>query len=90
MEGKSTQEQPLFKEHMDYLLLLLRAGKNIMSGPWRDEPGGLTLLRANSDLEADQLIENDPMVKAGILNAEVKAWNVIMDASGTATIRSGS
>ncbi len=87
VEGKSTTQQPFFKEHTDYLMVLLKQGKNIMSGPWRDEPGGLTLLRVNNDQEAQQIVENDPMVKNEVLTAQVKGWVVIMDASTVAGIK---
>lgn len=79
IEEKRTEEQPFFKDHADYLRKLLAGGKIFLSGPWRDDPGGLTLVRAKSDEEAMAIAEGDPMVKAGILTAEVKAWVILMD-----------
>lgn len=80
-EGKRTEEQPLFREHAEYLKSFVKSGKNYMSGPWRDDPGGLTLLRVKTDEEAQAILDNDPMVKAGVLDGEIRAWIVLMDGS---------
>lgn len=72
----------------NYLVGLMREGKVVLSGPWRDEPGGLTLIRVRTDEQADQVLANDPAVKAGYLTGEVKAWDVVLSASNPNVVKS--
>lgn len=64
------------KEQSMFIDRNLKLGNVIMSGPWRDERGGLTLIRVKDDTTAEALAESSPIVREGFFNAEVRAWKV--------------
>ena len=77
IQGQRLSEQPL-KPPVAYLLRLHESGQVVMGGPYADETGGLVVLTANDLAEARRLIEKDPAVVAGILQAEVHAWDRVV------------
>lgn len=89
VEGKSWRAQPGFAEHSAYMQRLLMAGKVVYGGPWRDEPGALTILRAASDEEARQIVDADPFVQNGVLVPDLKAWTVVFDGVSIGRTRHG-
>ncbi len=81
IEGKPAHEQNL-KPHADYMAGMVKKGILIFGGPWRDEPGGLAILKCRSDEEARAVLENDPAVKMGVMNGDLKAWTVFFQGPG--------
>ena len=75
------------KAHDEYLASATRTGVIVMSGPWRDEPGEMTLIRVRTDEQAEEFLANDPAVKAGFMVGEIKAWKVNIISSGAAVGR---
>lgn len=51
-------------------------GKVLLFGPWRDQPGSMAIVLAQSDAEAEQIAKNDPAVRSGNMSYEVRAWSV--------------
>jgi uncharacterized protein len=84
IEGKPAFEQNL-RPHAEYMGVLIKKGILLLGGPWRDEPGGLSVLRCRSDEEAKAVLENDPAVKDGVMTGELKAWSVYFQGTGTPT-----
>jgi uncharacterized protein YciI len=69
-----------------YMQTLADADKLIFGGPWVDPAeGGLLVLDVASREEARQVIEDSPLVKAGLLTAEIKKWKVSFEKGHVAT-----
>lgn len=67
--------------HMNYMNSLAKQGNVVWGGPWRDEFGGMTLMKFPTDEEIKRIVERDPAVQAGIFKYEIKAWNITVDGS---------
>lgn len=76
IEGRPANQQNL-GEHAQYMSDLIKRGYLIFGGPWRDLPGGMTLIRARNDEEARAILDRDPAVRGGIMVGELRAWNVV-------------
>lgn len=74
----------LIDAHHEYLMLLAKQGVVLLSGPWRDEPGEMTLIRVKDDESARNFVSADPGVKSGSLSAEAKPWspNIVALSAG--------
>lgn len=57
-------------------------GKLLYAGPWRDGPGALMVLNCTNDAEAQDIADQDPVVKANLYIAQVRSWNVTMIGRG--------
>lgn len=57
-------------------------GKLLYAGPWRDGPGALMVLNCANDGEAQDIADQDPVVKANLYVAQVRGWNVTMVGRG--------
>jgi uncharacterized protein len=69
-----------FAQHSKYLGEQQGKGKVVLYGPWRDLPGSMAVIVAQSDAEANEIAKNDPAVKSGALTFEVRAWLVMAPA----------
>jgi len=81
IEGKPAVEQNL-RPHADYMMGMTKRGNLIFGGPWRDEPGGLAVLRCRDDREAEEIFANDPAIKMGVMKGQLKAWTVYFQGTG--------
>lgn len=57
-------------------------GKLLYAGPWRDGPGAMMVLNCANDAEAQDIADQDPVVKANLYIAQVRGWNVTMIGRG--------
>lgn len=60
--------------HQDYLSTLAEQGSLAMAGGFADQSGGLLLLKQVSLESAKEIVQGDPMIRSGVLTAEIKAW----------------
>jgi uncharacterized protein len=76
-------EQPQFFDHVGYMTELLDKGITLMSGPFMQKAGGLqgvladggmTIFKASDMKDAVRIATDDPTVKSGMLNVEVKMF----------------
>jgi uncharacterized protein YciI/uncharacterized protein YndB with AHSA1/START domain len=67
-----------FNGHRELMVQLNEAGRIVMAGPFTDNEGGLTILRADSIDHARATAANDPLVKSGVLALDVHPWRVVM------------
>jgi uncharacterized protein len=83
LQGVRYNEQPEFMTHVGYMTELQEKGLTVLSGPFMKEAGGLngvledggmTIFRAASLEEAKRIGSDDPSVKSGMLNVEVKMF----------------
>lgn len=69
-------QQPGIEQHIGHLEALKASGHLVMAGPYLDGTGGLTLVRARDQAEADALAAADPSGKSGLLVFTVRPWLV--------------
>ena len=81
--GVKYNEQPEFTDHVGYMTELHDNGRTVLSGPFMLEAGGLdgvleeggmTIFRAADLAEAKKIALNDPTVRSGMLNVDVKMF----------------
>jgi uncharacterized protein YciI len=81
VQGVQYNEQPEFMDHVGYMLKMQEQGLTILSGPFMKQAGGLngvladggmTIFKATDLAEAIKIGSDDPTVKSGMLNVEVK------------------
>ncbi|MET0936009.1 MAG: YciI family protein [Luteibacter sp.] len=81
VEGVKYNEQPEFLKHVGYMTTLQERGLTVLSGPFMEKAGGLagvladggmTIFRASDLEEARRIATDDPTVKSGMLDVEVK------------------
>jgi uncharacterized protein YciI len=77
LEGKSTFEQPL-QAHLAYMTELSYRGVLLLGGPFTDTSGGLGVVMAASQEEADGIAAQDPAVQSQLLHAVVHPWKVML------------
>jgi uncharacterized protein YciI len=70
------ESSPLRKEHIAYVQSLLASGKVIIAGPIKDDPqlAGVLIFNTKSAEEARNLVNGDPVVKAGHFTPELHPW----------------
>ena len=78
--NRSFQEQPGIGEHVAYMAGLLKKGLIVMGGPFLDNSGGMMVSRFGTIEEARKAADDDPGVKAGLLNVVVRPWMVPMSS----------
>lgn len=62
----------LMQREKEYLASLQRSGEILVSGPLADGSAGLVIYDVQSFKEAEALVEDQPMVRAGLLSVELK------------------
>lgn len=73
-KGKPLSEMP-FAEHSRYVEKLAKEKKLLVGGPFKDLSGAILIIQADSEAEARQIMENDPIVKDKVVKAEIHAWH---------------
>jgi uncharacterized protein YciI len=69
---QSRCDDALLGREKKYLAGLQRSGEIIVSGPLADGSAGLVVYDVQSLKEAERLVEDQPMVRAGLLSVELK------------------
>jgi uncharacterized protein YciI len=70
---------PLIQRHLSYIRGLLRDGKIVAAGPFRDPPGandlvGIYFVIGKDKDAAQQIVAQDPFVMEGEVTAELHPW----------------
>ncbi len=68
--------EPYLKEHLLYLQELKERGTLLLSGPFADRSGGMVVIRATSQAEAEAIAQNDPLVHNGVDTYELREWHI--------------
>ena len=74
--GPSEEEGKLMGEHFTYLKQKFDEGKVMMVGPCADTSMGIGILETDTREEAEEIGNNDPAVKAGIVTLEIKDYRI--------------
>jgi uncharacterized protein YciI len=67
----SRVDDVLLQKEKAYLAALQRSGEIIVSGPLADGTAGLVIYDVQSLKEAQHMVENQPMVRAGLLSVDL-------------------
>lgn len=64
--------------HREYLSKLQNEGRLAASGPFEDDSGALIIYEADSQEQAEELLENDPFREAGVFqHYTMKPWRQV-------------
>ena len=76
------RRKPYREAHLKHFNKLKEAGKIIMAGPWADiYDGELILFRAESQMEVEKIIQEDPYYQANLWpEINIREWNVILSS----------
>lgn len=80
----ATVSPSLFEDQKKYWEMLGEQGNLLYAGPWRDNDGGMMILSCKNDGEAQLIADQDPLVRANLYVANVRAWNVTYVGPGVA------
>ena len=67
----SRADETLNHREKEYLAGLQRSGEIFLSGPLADHSAGIVVYDVQSLKEATDLVENQPMVRAGLLSVDL-------------------
>lgn len=68
---RSRADDVLMQREKEYLAKLQRTGEIFLSGPLADHSAGLVVYDVQSLKEAQLLVEEQPMVRAGLLSVDL-------------------
>jgi uncharacterized protein YciI len=63
------------QQHNSYMAQRLEEGTLVLGGHFQDSSGAMMILKVGSIEQATEIARNDPAVKSGLLNVEVKSWH---------------
>lgn len=67
----SRYDERLQENEKEYLASKQRSGEILLTGPLADSSAGLVVYDVQSLKEAEELVENQPSVRAGLLSVEL-------------------
>lgn len=65
--------------HLDYVQQLIDQGHQAKSGYWAKRGGGMLLFQAKSMAEAQQLVEQDPLIQNGCVAYDLHEWCIVQE-----------
>lgn len=78
---KGIVDKPTFDrfvpDHKLYVRELNNQGHNARTGYWAEYGGGMLLFEAKSLEEAQQIIENDPLIKNNCVEYDLHEWVIV-------------
>lgn len=76
------EEAAAVQHHFTYLTNLLQEGRLLLAGrTLEEEPFGIVIFEADSQTEAQALMEGDPAVQAGVMTAQLHPYRVALSRS---------
>jgi uncharacterized protein YciI len=76
IESMTAEEAGTMDRHFAYLQDLQAENKLVLAGPCLDGAFGVVILRAPTAESASEVTTNDPAVRAGIMQAELRRFRV--------------
>jgi uncharacterized protein YciI len=78
--GKPPQEQPLWRDHADFMNALYDQGAIYLAGPWVDGSGAMVIVSADDVQSAMEMFRDDPWAIHDIQSAVgAQEWDILMD-----------
>jgi len=84
-----TVSPSLWEDQKKYYEMLGREGTLLYAGPWRDGNGAMLIVNCPNDQQAQNVADEDPVVKSVLYVANVRAWNVTYVGPGIIKAESG-
>lgn len=78
VQGVSFREQPGVMEHVQYMASFIESRKLVIGGPFLDNTGGMMVMQADTQEEAERIANADPTVVNKLLKVTVKPWMAAM------------
>jgi uncharacterized protein YciI len=75
-ESISGEEEVILEEHFHYLEEALENGRLILAGPCLDGVFGIVIFKAASQEEAQGFMNDDPVMKRGIMRGELHPFRI--------------
>jgi uncharacterized protein len=69
-----TRSTGVLESHATHLSELDRSGGLVLAGPVPGRPGGLIVLRVDSQADAKAVADKDPLVRGGYQTCELGTW----------------
>lgn len=82
MESRRQLEMGVIQRHVEHLKELDAAGKLFLCGPFREEGGGMVILKVPSYEQADTLAKADPYIAEGYKTYQLKTLQVAEKENG--------
>ncbi len=76
IDSMTAEEEDVMDRHFAYLQALQAGNSLVLAGPCLDGAFGVVILRAASEAKARVLMENDPAVRAGIMQPELHHFRI--------------
>lgn len=78
--SKGTRQQPFWDQHAEFIDGLTDAGFITLGGPLEDEGGAVLVVRAASEADVRQKMQDDPWYREAILElVSIKRWTIFID-----------
>lgn len=78
MQSMTQEEMAAMGKHSEYCQGLFSEGKIVQAGACVDGAYGIVVFKAESPEAAQHIFENDPAVRAGVVNGELHPYRVSM------------
>ena len=78
----------IVSQHFQYLKSLHAEGKVMMAGRFSDVLIGLVMLTAENRIQAEEIMNNDPAIKAKIFHGELYEWRIALEPSNERSFHS--
>jgi uncharacterized protein YciI len=88
--GKRVTEQPLFREHLQYMQQLFAARQLLMGGPFLDTQSALAILDVATEAQAREIVAHDPFVQTRVLEPHLHPWHAYFNQYQADSDPSGS
>lgn len=72
------EEKEVMTKHSEYVGKMFSEGKIVLAGPCLDGAYGMIIYKAKSLAAAQEMFDNDPAVKAGIMDMELHPFRVVV------------
>lgn len=82
VDDATAAESAAVGEHFEYLKKLLADGQLVLAGRTDDASMGLALFKAADHDQAEQVMQNDPVIKAGVFTGELREFHLSLLAGG--------
>ena len=76
IQSNMEEKQSLGKGHHDYIEKLVENKVIQFGGPIDGKPGGMLIVVASSKEIAENLFNEDPLIKTGYLSCEINKWTI--------------
>ncbi|MCU0524409.1 MAG: YciI family protein [Elainella sp. Prado103] len=65
--------------HKEYVQGLIQAGYQAKTGYWRERGGGMMLFQAPDRQTAEQIVQQDPLIRHRCVDYVLHEWCVVME-----------